>query len=342
MNRGAAIFAAIVYTLDLTVIICAFTLISEALFMVLLVASVYCIGISSRTWWVPYAASAICIALAIYVRPPAAILLVPPILGMALARSPWRTVLRGAFVYVAVIVLMVTPWMIRNHVEGGHFAISSAFVYNVFYYNVPLFEAVYSHGSEYDIQDRFATELGTSNAYALGQFSYEAREAAIIRAELAHRWFAYGLYHLAASIKLFGDSSIDYGRWQLTVYGFMPTPPPGAGSWSMLLAGHWQEAIAHLFTNIPKVIERLYWLVIIIAAGYTFVIALIKRSQSSWFSLCAVLIIVVSAIVAGPLSDDPRYRLPLEPFLLLLAAPAVVMLINKVRHHLQKTFLKEL
>ena len=100
----------------------------------------------------------------------------------------------------------------------------------------------------------------------------------------------------------------------------------------MLFAGHWRDAIAHLFSDIPKVFERFYWMVVVVSAAYTFVIALIHRTQARPFFVCAVLIIAASAIIAGPLSDDPRYRLPLEPFLLLLAAPVMLAFWNWIVH----------
>jgi 4-amino-4-deoxy-L-arabinose transferase-like glycosyltransferase len=112
MLRHAAIWAGLVAAFDPFSISLGAMILSETLFTVALVASVWCAmksveGERNRSVWV--IAAGVAAGFAVLVRP-SGLLLVP--IGLIAIGRRWG--LRNAFVSIAAFALVMTPWVIRN------------------------------------------------------------------------------------------------------------------------------------------------------------------------------------------------------------------------------------
>ena len=330
-SRTVALIAAIVYMFDPLVMYPAWALISESLFMVLLLASVYTIGIETRGQWLPFVVAGILIGLAALVRP-VAFYLIPLIACMALAHSvSWRTTLRGAGIFLATAGLVMSPWMLRNYTLSGHFEVSTTGIFNLFYYDIPLFEQTRT-GTEYrEIQKDLGQRAGTTSERALQSFAYSDRETAVVLEELRKHPIQYVLFHIVRSEMLFIGSSINSVSYHLYQHGIMGQNPAPIGAWGMILEGRWNDALIQTFSSTPKLLERLFWVFAYFGVFYTVITSIWRRSSNMLWIIAAFILIHAIAVLAGPLSDDTRYRIPAEPFILLLAINALFDLSGRIR-----------
>src|SRR5205814_731352 len=86
-SRGIGIAAALIYMCDPVVVYAAWTPISESLFMLFFLGSIYVLGARSRRAWILYVLAGFLFALSIYVRP-AGLYLTPIVACFALAHTP--------------------------------------------------------------------------------------------------------------------------------------------------------------------------------------------------------------------------------------------------------------
>jgi len=135
---------------------------------------------------------------------------------------------------------------------------------------------------------------------------------------LAHP-LQYALFHSAKSMQLFVGSSIVNFKYHMTKLGVLPGEQiHGEGAWGMILQGRYADAFVQTFTKIPRLVERLLWLSAYGGMLYTTFLALRRRDAWAVWIIVAFLLIHAIAFMTGPSSDTTRYRMPLEPFLLLL------------------------
>ena len=332
-SRRIAIAAAALYMIDPVAMYAAWTPQSESLFMLLFVGTVYVLGIRARRAWVPFLAAGFLFALAIYVRP-YFLYLSPLIFCFALAHTPsWRVALRHGAIFLAVIAILVSPWMLRNYVQTGHFAFSSGGSYILFADYMPIFEQARTGVSYWDIRKQTSDQLfGTHDEHALRSFKYSDEESAFARKVLLEHPFQYMVFHGLKSMQLFVGSSMVHVTYQMHQFGILAGGhAQGEGAWGMLLQHRWGDAFVQTFTHIPRLIERILWALLYLGALIAFVLALRRKvAHASWI-ICAFLVLNAIAVMTGPSSDTTRYRLPTEPFLLLLGIFGMYIALPKMR-----------
>jgi 4-amino-4-deoxy-L-arabinose transferase-like glycosyltransferase len=121
----AGLLAALLTALSGPLIVTDHYLMSEALFGLLLAGGLfaYLRGVrSGRLGWL--AAAGVLLGLAALTRPIAQLILVLLIVALPLFLPRWRPTLRGALVLAVLFAVTVLPWMIRNQVVQGTFAIA--------------------------------------------------------------------------------------------------------------------------------------------------------------------------------------------------------------------------
>ncbi|MDO8521790.1 MAG: glycosyltransferase family 39 protein [bacterium] len=317
--RPVAIAAAAIYMIDPIVIYAAWVPISEPLFMLFLMGSVYAIGVEARRVWVPFAAAGILLAISVYMRP-IGLYVAPIIACMALAREQsWRTAIRNIAVFFIALICLISPWMVRNYILSGHFAFSSTGSYGLYANNMPLFEQVRTGTSYLALQKKFNERFGTNDEHILRSFKYADEEVAIAHEVLLAHPFQYMLFHLFKSAQLFVGSSIVNVTYHMHQFGILSGEhAQGEGAWGMLTQHKYRDAFIQTFTHIPRLIERILWALIYVSALYATIRAIRRRSAHVSWIVCAFILLNAFAILTGPVSDDTRYRMPLEPFLLLL------------------------
>ncbi|MBI4093822.1 glycosyltransferase family 39 protein [Candidatus Kaiserbacteria bacterium] len=331
--RPIAIAAAAIYIIDPVVIYSTWVPISEPLFMLSLMGSIYAMGTPARRTWLPYVIAGALFGISAYMRP-VGLYLAPLVAALAFARPiPWRAAARGALIFLVVVAATVIPWMMRNYSLSGHFAFSSSSAFNLYFANMPTFEQARTGVSYEQIQHEYNEKyFGTQEEDILRSFIYADEQMAIAREVILAHPLEYAAFHTAKSMQLFIGSSIVNFKYHMTKLGVLPGEQVhGEGAWGMLLQGRYRDAVVQVVTNVPRLIERLGWLFLYIGMLYTTYRALRYRDPTSIWVVVAFLFIHAIAFMTGPSSDTTRYRLPLEPFLLLLGIYGLYTMGMKLR-----------
>lgn len=317
--RPVALVATLIYMIDPIVMYAAWIPISESLFMLLFIGSVYAIGTPHKRWWLPYIVAGILLALSIYVRP-IGYYLGPIIAAMAFAHSTsWKIALRNAAIFLITTFLIMGPWMLRNYLQAGHFQFSSARAWQFYAMHMALFEQARTGVSYEQVQREYNKQFGTSNEIILRQFAYVEQLDAIAKAKILEHPFQFAVFYLFKSAQLFVGSSIVNVQYHMHQFGILEGDHArGEGAWGMLLQHRWGDAFVQTFTHIPRLIERILWALAYVSAVYAVFISIRRRSANVLWVVCAFALINAYALMIGTLSDDTRYRMPIEPFLLLL------------------------
>ncbi|MBI4093735.1 glycosyltransferase family 39 protein [Candidatus Kaiserbacteria bacterium] len=318
--RPVAIAAASIYGIDPVVVYSTWVPISEPLFMFALVASIYVLGLKMKHEWLPYVLAGVLFGISVYMRPVG--LYLAPLIAAFIFANPisWKAAMRGALIFLVVASATVIPWIARNYVLSGHFAFSSSSAFNLYFANMPIFEQARTGVSYEQIQREYNEKyFGTQEEDILRSFTYAKEQLAIAREVILAHPLQYALFHSAKSMQLFVGSSIVNFKYHMTKLGVLPLEQiHGEGAWGMILQGRYADAVEQTFTKIPRLIERLLWLSAYLGMLYTTYLAPRRRDTWAIWIIVAFLFIHAIAFMTGPSSDTTRYRMPLEPFLLLL------------------------
>ena len=285
-SRRVALVAMAVTAVELPLIMVGGSLMSESLFVALVLGAVLA-ALRSRTARRPiaYAAGAgVLIGLATLTRPTGLVLVVP--LGLAMARRPRRPA--AALALVAAIAVTIAPWTSRNAVEMRAF--------------IPVNDFVGSWvAGTYNDQARADPEHpGSSQTFVVDTFDDLDGVPEVERQrELTRRGLSYAADHpgyvahvlMHNTMRLLNLQGASWWRYQ----GRMMSLP----SWSA-------DAAAYAF-----------WLLALLALAGALTPA--ARSAPAWLWLGPILLFA-GVIFAG---SEIRYRAPIEPFLALLAALAL-------------------
>lgn len=130
---------------------------SEMLFTPLLLAAIllFMKGSSDNRWWLPVLAGGIVLGLATLTRSVAELYLVPiAIYWLMETRSLKQTAVRSGLALIGFVVV-ITPWIIRNHHAVGHAGISTNTGINLFIGNQPSSGMGYNHHAalQFDLWD---------------------------------------------------------------------------------------------------------------------------------------------------------------------------------------------
>lgn len=333
--RGVAVCAALLYMLDPTVVLHTWLALSEPLFMALFLSAVWVMTTYMRQRLLMFLAAGVLLGIATLVRP-VGVYVAPIVAGMG-AYTYWPDKRRMGIAFLAVVcaaLVVIMPWMIRNGRLSGHLSVSSIGTYNLFYYNIPQFEAQRTGKSVADVQQAFFAQIGQSDSYALRSFTYQPQEAAIVHAALFAHPFQYGVFHILKTAPFFFSTSIGSFTRQLHNLGILAgEAPPAVNVTALLLGGHMREAVSYLVSDGLALLERLFWLCAWLLALYAGWVYLRTRRLHAGWVLGALLFIGAFALLTGPVAT-PRYRIPVEPFLFLLAAEAARGIVNRVHERL--------
>jgi 4-amino-4-deoxy-L-arabinose transferase-like glycosyltransferase len=330
--RWIAIAAAVIYAIDPVVVYSTWVPISEPLFMFFLIASIYALGTRSQRSWLPFVIAGVLFGISVYMRP-LGLYLAPLIACMAIAHTvSWKEFARGALIFLVVAAATVIPWMARNQALSGHFSFSSSGAFNLYFSNMPIFEQARTGVSYEQIQREYNEKyFGTQEEDILRSFKYSKEQVAIAKEVILAHPFQYLMFHTAKSMQLFVGSSIVNFSYHMRKLGVLPGETPhGEGAWGMLLQGRYGDALVQTFTHLPRLVERLAWLALYLGMLYATYRAVRNRPAATPWIICAFLFIHAIAFLTGPASDTTRYRMPLEPFLLLLGLSGLSQIGNSI------------
>jgi 4-amino-4-deoxy-L-arabinose transferase-like glycosyltransferase len=331
-SRSVALVAALLYLFDPIVIYAAWIPISESLFMLLFMGCIYASGLKIRKQWLAFVLAGVLFALSVYVRPIGFYL--APIVACLAFDLPinWKESLQNAGIFLVTAFLVMSPWMLRNYNEAGYFEFSSNRAWQMYAYNMALFEQARTGISYEEIQRINAEPFGTSDEHILRQFAYAEKLDAITKQKILAHPFEYAVFHLYKSAALFISSSIVNVTYHMHQFGILTGAPyHGEGAWGMIVQHRYKDAVVQTFTHIDTLLERIFLALMYLGAFAITIYALVRRKPHAiWMGVMFVLINAY-AFMIGPGSDDTRYRMPIESFIFMLGTSAAFLLYRIIR-----------
>lgn len=320
-HERAAFWGSILFALEPVHLYLSSTLLSDALFATLFLASLLCLERASSGSWRYGVAGGLVLGAAILVRPIAMFLPLLYIVYVLLPR-PRKAQWLAATAIVAGVILVVLPWSLRNWAHFHSLNISSVGAYNLALYNAPEYLKYHSNTKGQQIYDAFLREqnaLPRDEALSLsrtGVFSSTFRE--IIH---GHE-LDYAFFHIFKTIPFFvSDGLRDTVRLFGVDIGGMPNITTALlhGQLGTLAAYALHGGVALWLL----VLGSGFWIVVLCGWLMSCVVLLRQRNWQALFFVCVL--VLYFAALTGPVSNA-RYRLPAEGFLLVGAAAAVVSL----------------
>src|SRR5579864_544636 len=286
--------------------------------------------------------AALLLALATYVRPVSvylALWLVPVLLMFPKALPRARRV-GLALAFPVLVVLMLTPWMVRNQRAAGYAGFSSSGDFNIYYNSAVAVQARTEHKGFLQVRD----ELGYRNYYALHPEQQGWTQGQVVafwgseaRRILSQHVLTYILIHARGCAVVLFDTAVTPIASALGLYpragGFMlaRTLDKGmAGALLWLIRTYPLTATLFLLLELP--------LLLVYVLGFA---GLRKLSREMQFLFVASTVYFV--LVSGMPGATGRFRAPFMPLLCLCAARALVWFYSRKAgspgHVEQKTML---
>jgi 4-amino-4-deoxy-L-arabinose transferase-like glycosyltransferase len=305
--------ASLLYVANSLVFALSLIIMSEILFVFLLVLGVYLslkLKIESP-WYIPVWIGLI-FAFATYVRP-IGVLALPLYLAplLVLRITPKRAFLY-AFIIATVSIAATVPWMMRNKEIFGVFSFSSLPALNLTGYHIPYFLASKEGTSIGYQQQIIEKETGVTFPTEAKNLSNSPILMAYGTAILKQNFFEYARYHITASWPFLFSSY--FAAANDIYHRAVGKPVVFQSTWRSLNSGDWY-AVAKSFISPPwKLADRSIRLSLYIF--FLIGMWIYRKSKAMWFCLFSVLYLM---FLVGPVAQA-RQAIQAIPFIALLAA----------------------
>lgn len=315
LHERAAFWASALFAFEPVRLFLSASFLSDALFAVLFLASLVALEWGrERLSYGWLAAVGLLLGLMILVRPIAIFLPIVYAGYVALRMRPFAIAVRHVALMCALVLVVVFPWMYRNHALFGSWNVSSVGNANLMLYNAPEFLKWHPDSRAQEILNVFNAEqvsLPREDAISLTRsevFTSTFRE--IIRGNE----LSYVFFHIVKSIPFFvTDGLRDTIRLLHVDIGSMPNIS------TALMRGDVGTLFGYLLSGgLPialLVIGSGFWGIVTLLFASESIRALIRRDV---FPLFLALLVCYFAFLTGPVSNA-RYRVPVEGLMVALA-----------------------
>lgn len=329
-GRAVGTISALVFGLSPNAIFHTVVVLSDIPFTFFLTLVVYALFFT-RPSWRAAAAAGVCLAVAAYLRPIGLytlLVFVPFLIYRGWHDHRIRLAFKEAIVLCAVFAVLVAPWIIRNGIEAGSYSFSSVSTYNFAYYNVSAF-----------LMDRYGVSSPqyTNYEHLMGSYSFDYLRSfaavptlkSLISGGLSGNIARYAIFHIESTSKFFLSSSVRYVVEQIEIpafenwFGWSSASPDLLPT---LIHGHFLVIAETLRTQMFITVDRAVMIVLTLCAFAS--LLFVRRNY--FYTLLFVAFLLYFAILTGPVSV-PRYRLPVEPYLYLLAVSTIATLYSLLR-----------
>lgn len=323
LPRPAALIGALLIAIDLGAVTNVFYILTETFFTFLLIAAILAwvnaIQQEKTSWLVLSAAllglSTLCRPIALYF---------PLLLAAGLffvKRRSWPGLLRRLAIYLGVFLVVLLPWLVRNDLLIGVPTVTTLSNYNLLFYNAASLDANLRHISEIDdrvlLQARlrqFLSDRGWADTIA----NRDRAEASLALQIIARHPGRYAVLHLKSDLNSLLPAVTDLTEIAGLTVG-------GKGTLSVLNQQGLGAAVRNYFGGNPWLIGLLSPLIVLL--GLTYLADLIGgvelTGQRAWFPLAVLIFPIVYFLLIPGAASVPRFRVPVDPYLSLLAGMGV-------------------
>ncbi|MGB4076814.1 MAG: glycosyltransferase family 39 protein [Minisyncoccia bacterium] len=316
-KRIAGMLASGFYLLNPSTIFYAMTVMTETLYIFLLVSFVYVVFSSSHKSIVRFVVGGLLLGAIILTRPIGMFLpfVCIPFIVWTLRDMPWKKILIRVSVFSLAVSVLVVPWLIRNYMVSGEPKLSSVVSYNFFYLLVPQFLAEQTGRKRVDIQKEFVLESGNLTDRQQMDLRYSDHLDHITHPYIISNFPQYVSYHfstiddffLASGLQIFYDVLLRPNYYDLDHASFPQL-----------------QHEDHFFFSFIELERTVVWPLLYMALIYGLWVGR-KKPQVVFL----ITLIYYYAILTGPVGYS-RYRVPVEPWIFILAAIGITYLGERV------------
>lgn len=331
---GVGLFAAVVFLLDPASIFYSFTMLSDTLFVFLLVLSAYLFFFEQwKREWLRLLFAGALLGAATLVRPIGVFL---PFVFAAFyvflnfRKIELRKLIAAGGIMIAGSGLYIAPWMARNKIFFDSWNLSSVGGMTLYLYWLPEYLAVKEGRDGGTIQKEFINALGDVDDYKIRELKYSPHFQSVFMQYVLEDPLGYAKFHFVKTIPFFLTSSAK--NVVASVVPLQKYLETGGGSsasinfTTLLLKGEFGEVFRKLEAQGIFTFEQLFWAAITLFA----ILAVFFEKERRKYVVVFFAIVLYFAFLAGPVSNA-RYRLPAEPFLLLTAAMGFMAIKMRLR-----------
>jgi 4-amino-4-deoxy-L-arabinose transferase-like glycosyltransferase len=318
-RNSVGMVGAVLYLLSPNVIFHANVILSETVFVFLLVLAVFLVlcGNERKPW--REVGSGLALGFAVLVKPIAIIL--PLLIMLVYAVKNWSNgVERKRIIAGGVIILLcfgatVMPWLARNHAKTGVVGFSSVSSVNLFFYNVPEFLSFRDGISPDQGREIMAEKVPNipPREWADLRHSSDLMNAGL--SVIKDDPIGYAKFHALKTIPFFLSSGLDN---IFVVYNDVVDREvfkySDANLTNLLAEGNYKALLAEMKKSFATSAEQFVWLGLLLLA----VPALVFGKGYRLNVLFLILFVAYFAVLTGPVAYA-RFRMPVEPFIMLLA-----------------------
>lgn len=312
LNARVGEAAAYLYILDPSNLATSHTIMSEALFMALMLGGLFA---ALRFKDAPgFVLAGILVGLSILVRPAGIVFLPAIAFATLLFQISWKKRIALSLVSFIACGAVLLPWVLRNKEVVGVYGVSSSAVYNLYAVELPIFIASRDGISREEARVRLDAQAG--DALNPGDLADGAQFSRVVREEIARSPVEYVKFRLGTLFPFFFASNLRIQIQNLEVseikkeFGIDPAPPSIR---SFIDAGNLSGLFDTLKRQAPISLERILLVLIFICALGALCIPGKRRAVIFLWVLVGLV-----AVSAGALAG-PRIRMPALPFYYLLA-----------------------
>ncbi len=240
---------------------------------------------------------------------------------IAVSWLPFRTRITHAAGIILLTGLVVAPWMVRNYIVDRYRGFCSIQDVNLYYYRAAGVISDIEGLPLKTVQDRLKAAVPAGLSLA-NKYQFMRDKAADV---ILHHPFAYGKVIIKGSINML------LAPERYAVFKLAGIPPRFLG---VMWQGHSIHEALRMILSDPFIVSSvvIYQLAFTIITGLLMLIGVLVVSGEGYIRELLTLLFIIAYFVvvsAGP-EAEPRFRLPVLPYMLILAAVAVAALFTSV------------
>lgn len=335
LNEKVAFASALIFVFMPNRLIWSNALMTDGLFVLTVLLSVL-----SFCWWLDKKESkrlllcGLFIGLSIMVRPLSMLYWIAflPII-IFVQRKEWKIWLRNIAIFCLGVAIFTAPWSIRNKIRFNSWQLSPIGSYSFAYANAILFSNYKTGQSLDELYKQFSREVETEpdplKNVSLAKIPDYNRFAGKL---IGDDKFQYLKWHLVKAIPFFMNDGL---RDSFESYGFISQDRSPNFS-NLFLGGNFFSGLVNFLRAEPVtgflfIFGTAFWLAVTLLAFLSLPFDLLsKRRLHPEVTILYLSMFYFAGVSAGPVSQ-PRYRLPIEGMMLLLAGLAIIGIIEAIQ-----------